>query len=335
MGNFDFEHRLVHGNAELPGRIRQLGVALRTNWLLMAVPGDALWWPEDSSPSWLEELEQSGLPRIAAIADPRPFAQSHRPVFWAADAWATAWCERWGFSWKHCDPHLVVQVNSRRFQTQVELELGVAPHGLSIAASLTSLKNAFRALPSERSAWVLKTEFGTAGRESRRGLGELSPEVAAWATRQFDRGLAIVLEPRLDRLAEASVHFEISPSGHIQHVGTIGCEASMNGTYIASRLLSETELPPWDDAVKIGWKVAQRMWEMGYWGPVGVDAMRYRDQFGNEKLRPIQDINARYTMGRLALNLPRFPILSQALEGRLSPTTWLHHLLRGSIEQPR
>ena len=109
----------------------------------------------------------------------------------------------------------------------------------------------------------------------------------------------------------------------------------MNGTYIASKLLSEAELSPWDDAVEIGWKVAQHMREMGYGGLVGIDAMRYRDQFGNEKLRPIQDINARYTMGRLALNLSRFPILSQALEGRLSPTTWAHHLLRGSTEQPR
>ncbi|MCA9082192.1 MAG: hypothetical protein KDA58_16640, partial [Planctomycetaceae bacterium] len=34
----------------------------------------------------------------------------------------------------------------------------------------------------------------------------------------------------------------------------------------------------------------------------GIDAMRYRDRSGDLRIRPLQDINARYTMGRIALN---------------------------------
>lgn len=293
----------------------------------MAAPGDALWWPEASPPNWIENLAAFGLPRLIPVADPRPLQETHRPLFWATDPWAADWCHHWGFPWENCEPHRVIEANSRRFQTQLEVETGLSPGGLSLATSLTSLREAIAALPSETTGWILKSEFGTAGRESRRGQGSLSPEIAAWATRQFARGLAIILEPRLDRLSEASVHFEIIPSGDIEYIGTIGCEATANGTYVASRLLPEVELPYWNDAVESGWQVARRLREIGYWGPVGIDAMRYRAACGEEKIRPIQDINARHTMGRLALNLSRFPILSNALGGRISPATWVRDLL--------
>ncbi|OYW15327.1 MAG: hypothetical protein B7Z55_15100, partial [Planctomycetales bacterium 12-60-4] len=43
----------------------------------------------------------------------------------------------------------------------------------------------------------------------------------------------------------------------------------------------------------------------GYFGPVGIDAMWYRDANGKLACRPLQDINARWTMGRLALGWRR------------------------------
>ena len=41
----------------------------------------------------------------------------------------------------------------------------------------------------------------------------------------------------------------------------------------------------------------------GYLGPVGVDAVVYRDREGFARLKPIVEINPRYTMGRLTLEL--------------------------------
>jgi hypothetical protein len=45
--------------------------------------------------------------------------------------------------------------------------------------------------------------------------------------------------------------------------------------------------------------------------------MRYREESGHSRLRPLQDINGRYTMGRLALGFTR--ILSAGWCG-----TWIH-----------
>jgi hypothetical protein len=47
-------------------------------------------------------------------------------------------------------------------------------------------------------------------------------------------------------------------------------------------------------------QAAERLQQAGYFGPAGIDAMIHRN--GEQvAVRPIQDINARWTMGRMAL----------------------------------
>ena len=41
---------------------------------------------------------------------------------------------------------------------------------------------------------------------------------------------------------------------------------------------------------------AERLQDCGYFGPLGVDAMRYRLPDGSVHLRPLQDINARWAL---------------------------------------
>jgi hypothetical protein len=45
--------------------------------------------------------------------------------------------------------------------------------------------------------------------------------------------------------------------------------------------------------------------QAGYFGPVGIDAFVYRAPDGKCRLKPIVEINPRYTMGRLTLELMR------------------------------
>ena len=42
-----------------------------------------------------------------------------------------------------------------------------------------------------------------------------------------------------------------------------------------------------------------------YVGPVGVDALVYRDRDGELRLKPVVEVNPRFTMGRIALNMAR------------------------------
>jgi hypothetical protein len=66
-----------------------------------------------------------------------------------------------------------------------------------------------------------------------------------------------------------------------------------------------SDLEAWQPAVDIGMHVALTLQRLGYFGPLGIDAMQNRDDAGEIRLRPLQDLNARYTMGRLALGFAR------------------------------
>ena len=57
----------------------------------------------------------------------------------------------------------------------------------------------------------------------------------------------------------------------------------------------------------------------GDFSPLGLDAMRHRVPGGAVRTRCLQDINARWTMGRLALGLRRFPHLLPLTDGVFRP----------------
>jgi len=76
----------------------------------------------------------------------------------------------------------------------------------------------------------------------------------------------------------------------------------------------------------------------GYLGPLGIDAFVYRSFSGETRLKPIVEINPRYTMGRLTVELMRqvcpgsrgvFRIVSRVLaqkEGFKSLSTYAHNM---------
>jgi hypothetical protein len=81
------------------------------------------------------------------------------------------------------------------------------------------------------------------------------------------------------------------------------------------------DVESWQPAVEVASRVAHVLQRRGYFGPLGIDAMQYRDAAGQTRLRALQDLNARYTMGRLALGFRR--LLPPGWCG-----TWLHFAAR-------
>jgi hypothetical protein len=167
--------------------------------------------------------------------------------------------------------------------------------------------------------WVLKGEFGGAGREVRFGAGGLSDADIAWAERRFGRGLIVTVEPRLDGIEEAGLQFRIGRGGGIDFDGVTPLIARRGGGYLGSRFEDDPALLTWGDVIEVGWRVAEAVAAEGYFGPLGIDAMRYRDATGATRMRSLQDLNARYTMGRLALGLRRFPRFAEAVGGVFRP----------------
>ena len=297
VSNFDFEHELA-GLPDLSRAARSVTTHLSGVWRTIAEPGDVV-------------LEQG--------PDGTTSPEAYTLVPWGWSESMLALAARHGVQARHPPLDVVRRVNERSFRFRLEQELNIALPG---ACELRSLGEAAHAVDRLNGPWVLKAAFGMAGREQLRGSGVLSSQARSWVADKLTLG-PIVVEPWLDSLGEAGLQFEVPESGPPQLVGVTPQIVDRRGTYRGSLFGAAEDNACWESAVEVGLEVARRVQTEGYFGPLSLDAMRYRD--GDvEGLRPLQDLNARWSMGRLALGLVR----------QLSPGecgAWVH-LPRGVSE---
>jgi hypothetical protein len=72
-------------------------------------------------------------------------------------------------------------------------------------------------------------------------------------------------------------------------------------------------------------EIGQRLFSEGYRGPAGIDAFVYKDG-DNMRLRNFVEVNPRFTMGRIALELEKMiPYKTRAIWLHLSKNTIKHH----------
>ncbi|MEW6756168.1 MAG: hypothetical protein AB1505_35120 [Candidatus Latescibacterota bacterium] len=173
------------------------------------------------------------------------------------------------------------------------------------AAFLEPLRRAGLRLPA----------FGQSGRDQARvDAGGLRPEQSHWLARLLAEQGSVVVEPWLDRVCDLSFHLDILAPGQAAPRGWTRFLTDERGRYrgswvcggddglagAVSALLQEARLRPLLEEVAA--HAAAAMAESGYVGPVGVDALLYRD--GDAvRLKPIVEVNPRFTMGRIALAL--------------------------------
>ncbi|MSR56326.1 MAG: hypothetical protein EXS05_01465 [Planctomycetaceae bacterium] len=335
VGNFDFEHELAasdKGRVFTARKAQQVSQALATAWIAIANPDDVV--------VTTDRVEFNDFAALAALglAPPR-FVSRWREIENLSDAELVPW--GWSTSMSNlaaesgcraaAPPMEVVRrVNSRVFRFESEVALGVNLPGAAVARSLDELQTIVAEQGAGPRGWVLKANYGMSGRESVRGRGTALPEgLCNWARTRLASSGPIVFEPLLDRVAEAGIQIDIPPIGQPHLVGVTPLLVDNAGVYRASRFgcLSEND-DHWRSAVETAMAVAQRVQQLGYFGPLGIDAMRYRNAEGALQARPLQDLNARYTMGRLALGFSR--ILPPGWCG-----SWMHsasHTLRRTDE---
>ena len=288
----------------LADRLRPINAELAWSWLPLLRPGDVVLgveppalpaagsgFPDPPSTRWRE---------VECLPQPRP-GMTGTLIPWGWTPPAQALAARLGQPVAIPSLAVVAGVNSRVRRWEWERELGMDLPGSQVIASLSDLSAALHTLPDPAAGWILKANFGMSGREAIRGTGAMVTE----PQRRFvEQRLAatgpLVLEPLLNPLAEAGVQWELSANGTITLVG-LAEQVAAGGSWQGSRWSSEPVPPAWREAVEATRQVAQRVAAAGYFGPLGIDVMRYRDAAGHERLRPLQDLNARFTMGRLAL----------------------------------
>ncbi|MBX3748109.1 MAG: DUF455 family protein [Verrucomicrobiae bacterium] len=194
-----------------------------------------------------------------------------------------------------------------------------------IGTPVATLDQALAAIHSIRARGhhpvLVKEDLGTAGGNALRLFEPaLLPAHRRWMERTLEDGRTLVVEPWLDRLADFSIQLEMGP----RELRLIGYTALLNdprGQFVANQACPGwhrrppasatawlrdpidlvTRLPDWYREVFSALEPELRA--LQYLGPIGIDAFVYRHPDGRPRLKPIVEINPRFTMGRLTLAL--------------------------------
>lgn len=305
--NTEFEAELAAGARFRPRPIhdtmnRRLTLAVAD---LLAAPGDGILAPD----AWHADLRDIAAARhLELISIEHPPDQSHRLFFpWGRTPRALAVGARTGADTRGPSPEIVREVNSKLFSHRLEVELGVADPRAAECATLDQLADHVAATcPAPEMKWVVKHPFGVAARERVLGRGPtLGHNAETWCRAMFNRGETLLFEPWLEVIREYGTVMNIADDGTVEVFGVSDVQANGAGTatgYLLGRPPSPERL---DELLNIAREVGAALHEAGYWGPCGIDALEHRDG-----LRPLLEINARLTVGFLAV----------AAERRLQPT---------------
>ncbi len=297
--NADFETELSHGFGvyRRPQKFDALNRRLAPHLLWLAHPGDALWLPEP----WPEDVRREARRRGVKLFSPEQTKSLASHVFtpWGWTRSAAAAGEQSGATIRsHPSFETVARVNSKLWSHALEVELGWAMPGASAVSSLAGLRETVaRVCRAADDKWVVKSPHGFAARERVLGRGPvLDAPQAKWCERHLARGEPLIFQPWLEVIREYGITLEISARGSCDMRGISDLQTNGAGTgrgYLLGRRPTLTRLTALEH---IAAKVGARLYKEGYYGPVGIDALEHTRGF-----HPLLEINARYTMGFVAL----------------------------------
>jgi uncharacterized ferritin-like protein (DUF455 family) len=197
-----------------------------------------------------------------------------------------------------------------------ESEVGVAAN--SLAEALAAIETIRR---RGHHKIIIKEALGLAGSNAMRLFEpELLEAHRRCMANAIANGRQLVVEPWLERELDFSVQLEMSDEG-LKLCGYTGLINDAKGQFqgnvampghqkkIPANLIALFPEPP-DIAQRLHALYADifallevELRRAKFFGPIGIDAFAYRDADGKTRLKPIVEINPRYTMGRLTVEL--------------------------------
>jgi len=196
-----------------------------------------------------------------------------------------------------------------------------------IGVAASSLEGAFTAISKIRARGhhkiVVKAALGVAGSNALRLFEpEMLPAQLRWLENAFAQKRELVIEPWLERLQDFSVQLEMSERG-LKLCGFTGLHCDARGQFIANfaephhhKRIPAKVISQFQAAADISGLLLEfyaeifaaletELRRVAFTGPIGLDAFVYRDANGAVKLKPVVEINPRYTMGRVLVELMR------------------------------
>jgi hypothetical protein len=197
-----------------------------------------------------------------------------------------------------------------------EAEVGVA---------VDNIKDALEAVAAIRRRGhhrvIVKEAYSVAGQNSiRLWEPEILPAQRQWLANALEHGHPLVVESWLERELDFSVQLEMEPGG-LNLCGYTGLVNDRKGQFLANwaepdyaRCLPAKAAALLHAPADISGRLERLFSEIfslleaelqraGFLGPVSLDAMVYRAPEGDCRLKPVVEINPRYTMGRVTVEL--------------------------------
>ena len=324
-GNFDFEEQL-RGEVQRPVRLERLVLELASSWLAIADAGDRIWCPGRLPDEFLASLDQWGLPADIFVSEARHVPAGMEMVPWG---WSPTAVE---FGQQHrlvvnAPPLEVVRLaNSREYSVPLEEPPDDDWDFATLCRRLGEVLACVERLPAT-TAWVIKANWSHAARERILGRGPvISDADVRWVKQRLARDGVVSWELWLQRETEIGIQWQLPRSGPPQLVAITELLVDACGQYAGTRAFAprgigfqpvissrtpdrleayptgQPPIPDWaHQAAEATRPMVTDLAQRGYFGPVGIDAMRFiHPEWKIPRTRPLQDINARWTMGRLA-----------------------------------
>lgn len=169
-------------------------------------------------------------------------------------------------------------------------------------------EDAFTFFNSQNGGSVFKAIYGSSGRGVRILKNNvMTPNLENWIRSVINAQEAISCEHFFDKYIDFSMHYDIK-GGKANFVGISTFSTSDTGAYIGSRVGRLSSIPYFNEEVtnklaSLHIKTLEKStYCHNYIGPLGIDCMVYRCD-DSLKINPCIEINCRYSMGRLAMQL--------------------------------
>jgi len=268
-------------------------------------------------------------PRLAgALAsgetDPAfPFcAAAHALVPWLATAEAEALARAEGLPLAATPPDVTRRVHDKAFAHAAALTAGLVPGALAGTTLVLSpdelddadavrcrIEAAVANWPAAlRARFALKPRLGTSGRGRLIGReGALDVARLQGALERLRASGGVIVEPWLERTRDLSAQLHVAGADDVRVLGTLRQILTPHGAPLghAGRISGDGAVDSdtaWDAELRAAARaVGLAAARAGFRGVCGLDALVFRDRNGAEVLRPVVELNARFTMGTVAL----------------------------------
>lgn len=300
IANTQFEWELVQKKTpvlEESFSIHRVFLQLQFLPFLYAAPDDGVAVTQKPTDSFFRVLENLGIkiPRLHLLSEKNlPYSSIDS---WGASLSVRKWAEERSLSYEMPPWECMQTVNSKLFS----FTKGPKLPGATL---LYKQEDAARWLEEQKGLKVVKTCFGVSGR-GHHFIELLKPETLLFLQNEWKEGRPVIAEPWVSRVLDFSTQWKIAKDKRIEYVGATLCENDERGTYRNNTVGDEEQLfgahlAHLENHKKIVLNVLEEMANLGYFGHVGIDAMLYKES-QTLKLHPIVEINARKTMGWVAL----------------------------------